>query len=229
MPDVSRLYERFAGRDDFALVAITKDTEKTLPKLQELVHQRRPKYPVLWLGKQDHITQGLRRYVSAVPTYLLVNPDGLIIRQIHISDELPDTLQKILDHPAPLLPVRIDTRHELQSDCSLEVTVEIDNPYAETLPVSLSAGYNVSVYVPELDRDNTGEKNANRFYDLEGGSLGEFAATSGRSSFSFTVPDRADGHAVQYTVSVTLPGTEGFTPEGGLTMSTHEFVWTRSK
>ena len=219
------LQQQFAGRDDFAIVAISKDTEEYLADLDELVAKEDFEYPVLYLGNDEELQRRLNWYASSIPAQFLVHPDGRILTSLAMNVKLPGMLENLLAMPAAPQPISINTRHEFNNAMDLLVHVTINSPYEQAMPVNVWAGHNVKIYVPEYDTEHTGEKNADTFERLEDGSLGEFTAAPGTSEFDFTVPALADAHAIQYGVFIELPGTALASPDTAMRASSSEFVW----
>ncbi|UNM08175.1 MAG: hypothetical protein H7A35_15190 [Planctomycetales bacterium] len=227
MPDLIGIDEQFSHRGDFQLISVSKDDLDYLAGLISKLDDNRIAYPVLYMGSQPEVKQSLNRLAPFIPSSYLLNEDGKVITRITIDENTAGVLRKVLDQSDKIKPITILNLHKQLENGNVQVSARIEHEYLFDLPVELRAGYNVKVYIPELDKDNTVEANADRYEPLDPGYFNYPVAKTGITEFSFTIPAREDAHMVQYTISVPLPGTEDFTANGSLKVEAHGLVWLK--
>ena len=220
-------------RPDFEVWTLTLDRGSYYDKIREFMRKaglnRRTGIPVLWHGPDDDACGAPEWHTSAVPTGVLINPQGVVAYTRGGGIAL-STVEFLMENPDFRLPV-LDSQWVLNEDRTVDVSVQAYSP--DRTPLECSVDTNVQVWfvydreTKEYDWQLDGVRDPDKHYNgcgFQSWDLGlpesvvievdEF----GYGSYSFTLP-AVEGYysGVNYQLTTLVTGTAEI--PGGWNMS----------
>jgi len=206
--------------------------EKVRKFMRDTGLNRRTGIPVLWYGPDDEACGELEWYTPAVPTGVLINPEGTVVFSRGGGISL-DTIEYLMQSPGFRAPV-LSSQWELNDDRSMDVTVQAYSP--DRTPVTAAVKTMMQVWMVydretrEADWQMDGVKDPDKDYNACGFQPWDFGIPEsitievddfGYGIAEFTIPGVEGFYSgANYRLNLMIPGTEHLNDGYGLVVST---------
>jgi hypothetical protein len=221
LPEMNKLWREAQQRDDLAIVTVAVDMDDTMPRLRKVLRENHVRFPVL------HYTAGEEPGdfgwgVDTLPTDLLIDPQGNIIRRTWVHPQFLDELKYCQSQGAALPKVCILPSEKFHPDGSVTLTFVVSNTAHTPLDVEVGGWWEYTE--PRDFAEGLIYPEGQEYKQhIEFGEFGDY-------TFSVEVPAR-DGVKEFYYYALTnaVPETAGtFSDEGLIIIADHR-VWDLDK